>query len=128
MFLFKRTGKGFWKRLTVVWGNGSGCSLNYHIGGTLIINNLVASALWHKFACMDPPVGLIESIQREVVNFFWDKLHWVPQAILFLSKDDGQGLINLACRRDTFRVAVHPATAHSFKYSGLETTGSWHSA
>ena len=74
-------------------------------GRTLIINNLVASALWHKFACMEPPVGLIESIQREVVHFFWDKLHWVPQVILFLSKEDGgQGLINLACRRDTFRL------------------------
>lgn len=53
---------------------------------------------------MDPPVGLLDSIQREVVNFFWDKLHWVPQAVLFLAKTDGgQGLVNLASRRDTFR-------------------------
>lgn len=74
-------------------------------GRAIIINNLVASALWHKFACVEPPVGLIESIQKEMVNFFWDKLHWVPQAVLFLSKEDGgQGLIHLASRRDTYRL------------------------
>ena len=74
-------------------------------GRTIIINNLVASALWHKFAGVKPSVGLIKSIQREMVNFFWDKLHWVPQAVLFLSKEDGgQGLINLASRRDTYRL------------------------
>jgi len=26
---------------------------------TLIINNLVASSLWHRLACVDPPVGLL---------------------------------------------------------------------
>lgn len=28
-------------------------------GRTLIINNLVASSLWHKLACVDPPAGLL---------------------------------------------------------------------
>lgn len=74
-------------------------------GRTLIINNLVASALWHKFACVEPPKWLLDSVQRELVNFFWDQLHWVPQSVLFLSKEDGgQGLMNLVSRRDAYRL------------------------
>ncbi|KAI3372190.1 hypothetical protein L3Q82_007029 [Scortum barcoo] len=34
-----------------------------------------------------------------VVDFFWDRLHWVPQSILFLPKEEGgQGLVHLASR------------------------------
>lgn len=74
-------------------------------GRILIINNLVASSLWHKLACVDPPNGLLVNIQRELVNFFWDKYHWTPQSILFLPKEEGgQGLVNLACRRATYRL------------------------
>lgn len=74
-------------------------------GRALIINNLVASALWHKLACVEPPNGLLSSIQKDMVNFFWDKLHWVPQAVLFLPKEDGgQGLIDLVSRKDTYRL------------------------
>ena len=74
-------------------------------GRTLIINNLVASSLWHKLACVDPPAGLLAQIQRHLVDFFWDKLHWVPQSVLFLPKDEGgQGLINLISRQATYRL------------------------
>ena len=74
-------------------------------GRILITNNLVASSLWHKFACMEPPALLLDSIQKEVVDFFWDKMHWVPQAVLFLSREDGgQGLMNLVSRRDAYRL------------------------
>ena len=55
-------------------------------GRTLVINNLVASSLWHRLACVDPPTGLLAQIQRLMVDFFWDKLHWVPQCVLFLPK------------------------------------------
>jgi len=74
-------------------------------GRILIINNLVASSLWHKLACVDPPNGLLVNIQRELVNFFWDKYHWTPQSILFLPKEEGgQGLVHLASRRATYRL------------------------
>ena len=74
-------------------------------GRVLIINNLVASALWHRLACMEPPSGLIKKVQSILVDFFWDKLHWVPQSVLFLPKEEGgQGLIHIESRIAAFRV------------------------
>ncbi len=74
-------------------------------GRILIINNLVASSLWHRFACVDPPVQLFTKIQAILVDFFWDKLHWVPQNVLFLPKEEGgHGLIHRQSRIATFRL------------------------
>ena len=74
-------------------------------GRVLVLNNLVASLLWHRLACLDPPSGLIAQIQTKMVNFFWSKKHWVPQSVLFLSRDEGgQGLVHLASRTATFRI------------------------
>ena len=74
-------------------------------GRVLIINNLVASALWHKLACVEPPPGLLAHIQARMVDFFWDRLHWVPQCVLFLPREEGgQGLVHLASRAATFRL------------------------
>ena len=65
----------------------------------------MASLLWHRLACLDPPSGLIARIQAKMVNFFWSKKHWVPQSVLFLSRDEGgQGLVHLASRTATFRI------------------------
>lgn len=73
-------------------------------GRVLILNNQVSTALWHCLACVDPPPTLLSHIQR-ILDFFWDKLHWVPQSILFLPKDEGgQGLVHLASRGDAFRL------------------------
>lgn len=44
-------------------------------GRVLIVNNLVASILWHKLFCVDPPIGLLTQLQRLFVDFFWDRLH-----------------------------------------------------
>ncbi len=74
-------------------------------GRILIINNVVASSLWHKLACIDPPPKLLAEVQALLVDFFWDKLHWVTQSILFLSKEEGgQGLVNLQSRTVAFRL------------------------
>lgn len=74
-------------------------------GCTLIINNLVTSILWHRLECIDPPVSLLAKIQAETVNFFWDNLHWIPQSVLFLAKEDGgQGLVHLASRCAAYRL------------------------
>ncbi|KAK3548697.1 hypothetical protein QTP70_016989, partial [Hemibagrus guttatus] len=74
-----------WKRLV--------SRLSYR-GRTLVINNLAASSLWHKLACVDPPQNLLASIQALLVDFFWDGLHWIPQSILHLPKEEGgQGLV-----------------------------------
>ncbi|KAI3356821.1 hypothetical protein L3Q82_003336 [Scortum barcoo] len=43
--------------------------------------------------------------QAILVNFFWDRLHWLPQAVLFLPKEEGgQGLVHLASRGAAFRL------------------------
>ncbi|XP_053533103.1 transposon TX1 uncharacterized 149 kDa protein isoform X1 [Ictalurus punctatus] len=74
-------------------------------GRTLVINNLAASTLWHKLACVDPPPNLLSNIQALLVDFFWDKLHWIPQSVLHLPKEEGgQGLIHIASRTATFRL------------------------
>ncbi|KAK3511884.1 hypothetical protein QTP70_027480 [Hemibagrus guttatus] len=68
-------------------------------GRTLVINNLAASSLWHKLACVDLPPNLLASIQALLVDFFWDGLHWIPQSVLHLPKEEeGQGLVQLASR------------------------------
>ncbi len=53
-------------------------------GRSSLLNNLVASALWHRMACTDPPNGLLAKLQAVAVDFFWTKYHWVPQSVLFL--------------------------------------------
>ncbi|KAK3545084.1 hypothetical protein QTP86_034282 [Hemibagrus guttatus] len=72
-------------------------------GQTLVINNLAASSLWHKLACMDPPRNLLANIQALLVDFFWDGLYWIPQNILHLPKEEGgQGLAQLFSRAAAF--------------------------
>ncbi|KAI4903179.1 hypothetical protein NFI96_002750, partial [Prochilodus magdalenae] len=74
-------------------------------GRVLVINNLAASVLWHRLSCVDPPVGLLARLQAIMVDFFWDRLHWVAQGVLFQAKEEGgQGLVHLASRLATFRV------------------------
>lgn len=74
-------------------------------GRILIINNLVASALLHRLACIDPPVDVLMKIQSMLIDFFWDRMHWVPKSVLYLSKDEGGlGLIHLQSRTAAFRL------------------------
>ncbi len=74
-------------------------------GRVLIINNLISSTLWHRLSCVDPPSDLLSKIQVLLVDFFWDRLHWTLQSVLFLPKDGGQGLIHLSSRGATFFVS-----------------------
>ena len=74
-------------------------------GRTLVVNNLVSSSLWHRLAVVDPPSNLLSQVQAVLVDFFWDRLHWLPQAVLFLPKEEGgQGLVHLASRCAAFRL------------------------
>ncbi|KAK3519528.1 hypothetical protein QTP70_034597 [Hemibagrus guttatus] len=74
-------------------------------GRTLVINNLAASSLWHKLACVDPPPNLLANIQAQLVDFFWHGLHWIPQSVLHLPKEEGgQGLVQLSSRAAAFRL------------------------
>ncbi|KAK3522473.1 hypothetical protein QTP86_013341 [Hemibagrus guttatus] len=83
-----------WKRLVP--------KISYR-GRTLVINNLAASSLW--LACVDPPPNLLANIQAQLVDFFWDGLHWIPQSVLHLPKEEGgQGLVQLSSRAAAFRL------------------------
>ncbi len=74
-------------------------------GRILIVNNLVSSALWHRLICIDPPADVLAKIQSILIDFFWDKLHWVQKSVLYLSKEEGGlGLINLQSRTAAFRL------------------------
>ncbi|KAK3537057.1 hypothetical protein QTP70_000278 [Hemibagrus guttatus] len=85
-----------WKRLVP--------KMSYR-GRTLVINNLAASSLWHKLACVDPPPNLLANIQAQLVDFFWEGLHWIPQSVLHLPKEEGgQGLVQLSSRAAAFRL------------------------
>ncbi len=53
--------------------------------------------------CVDPPIHLLAKIQATLIFFGGGggggKLHWVPQSMLFLPKEEGgQGLIHLQSR------------------------------
>ncbi len=65
----------------------------------LIINNLVASMMWHRLNVLDPPKDLLQRLQKTFVDFFWDGYHWLPPAVLYLPVNEGgQGLIDLAAK------------------------------
>ncbi len=50
----------------------------------LVINNLAASTLWHKLMVVEPTEELVTSIQKRLVDFFWDGKHWIRAAQLYL--------------------------------------------
>eukprot|EP00061_Rhincodon_typus_P015095 g42583.t1 len=60
----------------------------------LVINQLVAAMLWYWWVTLHPPVGILTTVQKKLVEFFWDKRqHCVNAAILcLLLEEDGRVL------------------------------------
>ncbi|KAI4872000.1 hypothetical protein NFI96_008836 [Prochilodus magdalenae] len=84
-------------------------------GRVLIANNLIASALWHKFTVLNPPGGLLKDIQKALVDFFWSGQHWLRAAVLYLPvQEGGQGLIDIRSRVAVLRLQA----AQRFLYCG----------
>ena len=76
-------------------------------GRVLVVNNLVASMLWHKLIVLPPPRGLMEEIQRLIIDFFWAGHHWIRAAALYLPVEEGgQGLMDISSRIWAFRLEV----------------------
>ena len=74
-------------------------------GRVLIVNNLVASSLWHRLIVLVPPPGLLKDVQRRLVDFFWSGQHWLRAAALYLPvAEGGQGLIDIISRTAAFRL------------------------
>ena len=70
-----------------------------------VANNLVASTLWHRLIALMPPRGLMEDVQRVILDFFWSGRHWVRAAALYLPvAEGGQGLINIQSKIASLRL------------------------
>ena len=72
----------------------------------MIINNLVASQLWHRVACVQPLDTLIQKIQRELMDFLrGGNFHGLRKEIIFLPKEEGgHGVVDIKSRVATFRL------------------------
>lgn len=74
-------------------------------GRVLVINNLVASTLWHRLKVLSPPGSLIDDVQKHLVDFFWTGQHWIPAAALYLPVEEGgQGLMDVRSKMMSFRL------------------------
>ncbi len=74
-------------------------------GRALVVNNLVASMIWHKLIVLNPPNNVVSGIQRNVINFIWSGYHWTKAAVLFLPVNEGgHGLMDIQSRIMTFRI------------------------
>ena len=73
--------------------NGKGCYLSCHIGEEF------------KLIVLTPPRGLIEDIQRAILDFFWSRKHWIRSSALYLPvAEGGQGLISIQSKIVPFRL------------------------
>ena len=91
-------------------------------GRVLVANNLIASMLWHRLVILPPPPGLIEEIQRALVNFFWSGQHWIKAAALYLPvREGGQGLIDIPSRVRAFRLQTAQRLLYHFGVSWADT-------
>lgn len=54
-----------------------------------------------------PPVGFLKDVQTVLVDFFWDKLYWELQSVLYVPREEGgEGLIHLQSRAAAFRLHI----------------------
>ncbi|XP_064843632.1 uncharacterized protein LOC135555246 [Oncorhynchus masou masou] len=84
----------------------------------LVANNLAASTLWHRLMILQPPKGLIQELQRTLVNFFWPGQHWIKAAALY---EGGQGLVDISSRITAFRLQAAQGLLYRDCSSWIET-------
>jgi len=55
---------------------------------------------------MDPPVMLIQEIQKRLVDFFflWSRQHWLRAAVYLPVQEGGQRLVDIRVRGTAFRL------------------------
>lgn len=74
-------------------------------GRVLVVNNLVASTLWHRLKVLSPPRSLVDDIQKQLIDFFWTEQHWIQAAALYLPVEEGgQGLVDIRSKIMSFRL------------------------
>ena len=91
-------------------------------GMVLILNNLVASSLWHKPAVLTPPEGFLRVFQTKMVNFFWSGQHWLRAVVLYLPlQEGGQGLMDVGSKVTAFRLQAAQRLLYERDVSWRET-------
>ena len=56
--------------------NSTGDQSHIRAFKNIIINNLVASSLWHRLAVLEPPAGLLGKLQSIIVDFFLGQVYY----------------------------------------------------
>lgn len=70
---------------------------------------------------LEPPEGVLGKIQVMMINFFWDRLHWLPLNVLYLPKEEGgQGVVDLISRKVAFRLQFVQSFYTVQVYHGLD--------
>ncbi len=76
-----------------------------HRGRALVVNNLVASMIWHRMIVLNSPNNIVSDIQRNVIKKNVSGYQWTKAAVLFLPvKEGGHGLMDIQSRIMTFRI------------------------
>lgn len=74
-------------------------------GRTLIVNNLVDPLYCTSWRVETPLLVYYLIFKERWSIFFWDNLHWIPQSVIFLPRDEGgQGLVDLVSREGAYRL------------------------
>lgn len=74
--------------------------------------------------CRGPPSDLLSRVQTVLIDFFWDRLHWPPQVVLFLPKEERGRAGALDQQEVCFQAPIHSVAAILSPRPGLEATGS----
>lgn len=83
--LYRKTGMGLFEKLKGCLAKWKWLAPNMsYKGRILIINNVVASSLWHKLACIDPPPKLLAEFQALLVDFFGGGIKYTGSLRVFL--------------------------------------------
>ena len=76
-----------------------------HRRRVLVINKLIASTLWHRLKCMEPPAGLLQKVQSIMVIFMGQLALGSTECTLPAEgRGGGAGLVHLESRAAAFRL------------------------
>ena len=94
-------------------------------GCVLVLNNVLASMLWHHFKAVHAPESLVKNRQRILIEFLWSGKHWVRPGVLSLPLEKGgQGLADLISKIMTFRTTAIKRLPATWTFvPGLEISG-----
>ncbi|KAK3531057.1 hypothetical protein QTP70_008761 [Hemibagrus guttatus] len=89
---------------------------------TTAVNQLCSGFDGLPLCVLQPPAGLVQEVQRQLVSFFWSGQHWVRAAVLYLPvQEGGQGLVDIRSRIATFRLQAAQKLLYHSSMSWTDT-------